>query len=290
MLHDLRIAVRALRKNPVFSATAVAVLALGIGANSAIFGLVNQALFAPPGLSDPSRVVAVRARYQKLNLASISLSGARLPRRPRRARHLRVHGGLRAGHATSSRQRRHAPGAAGGQGVPGVVRRLRSEAGARPRRSSARKTRPSGQRAVVLAHAAWVRLFGSEPPASVGTSILIDDKPTKVVGVMPPDFRWPQGSRCLGSAGAARGRVHRRLPVQRAPAGRRPRPPERDACRRERPGPEPGRPRPQRVRPGRGLRQVVAVGHVRDAVHRLRGRRFASWPCSCCSAPSVSSC
>ena len=41
MLQDLRVAIRALFKNPVFSLTAMAVLALGIGANSAIFGLVD---------------------------------------------------------------------------------------------------------------------------------------------------------------------------------------------------------------------------------------------------------
>jgi hypothetical protein len=75
MLQDLRIAVRALRRNSVFSLTAIAVLALGIGANSAIFGLVDQALLSPPGISSPARVVAVRAKYSKLSLPDIPISG-----------------------------------------------------------------------------------------------------------------------------------------------------------------------------------------------------------------------
>ncbi len=188
MLTDLRIAARALRKNPVFSLTAISVLALGIGANSAIFGLVNQALFAPPGLSDPSRIVAVRASYQKLNLQSISLSGPDF-RDVRDARDTFQY--------TAAAERNTVTFSTGG--TPQVLQAARVSRewfdvfGARPalgRGFVSEEDQAEGQRAVVLAHVAWQRLFGSDP-AVIGRSILLDDKPTKVVGVMPPNFRWP---------------------------------------------------------------------------------------------------
>lgn len=75
MLTDIRIACRTLIKTPTFTLTAIVVLALGIGANSAVFGLVNQVPLSPPGVAQPDRVVALRAKYDKLHLASIALSG-----------------------------------------------------------------------------------------------------------------------------------------------------------------------------------------------------------------------
>ena len=63
MLSDLRVAWRTLRKMPGFTVTAATALALGIGANAAIFSLVNQVLLNPAGISQPGRVVALRVRY-----------------------------------------------------------------------------------------------------------------------------------------------------------------------------------------------------------------------------------
>src|ERR671930_1406226 len=60
MLQDLRYAVRSLSRSPVLTLAAVLTLALGIGANSAIFGVVDQLFFRPPAhVLDPTRVVRV---------------------------------------------------------------------------------------------------------------------------------------------------------------------------------------------------------------------------------------
>jgi predicted permease len=185
----LRIAARSLSKNPVFSLTAVAVLALGIGANSAVFGLVNQMLFSPEGLSDPSRVVAIRARYGKLNLPSIGLSGPDF-RDARDARDVFQH--------TAAAQSGDVVYEEGGE--PKVLRGAAVSRewfdvfGARPllgRTFVAEEDEEGGQRALVLAHSAWVSVFGADPSV-VGRLVTVDGKPTKVVGVMPDGFRWPR--------------------------------------------------------------------------------------------------
>src|SRR5262245_10738288 len=65
MFQDFRFAVRQLFKAPGFTAAAVIVLALGIGANTAVFSLVHTLLFAPPGYSQPNQVVQLFSQDKK---------------------------------------------------------------------------------------------------------------------------------------------------------------------------------------------------------------------------------
>src|SRR5206468_6718304 len=74
LIKDLGYAARALQKSPTFTAVVVATLALGIGANTAIFSLVNQLLLHPRGIDHPERLAAIREKYEGLGLNNIPVS------------------------------------------------------------------------------------------------------------------------------------------------------------------------------------------------------------------------
>ncbi len=65
---DIRFGVRMLVKKPGFTVIAVLTLALGIGANTAIFSVVNGLLLHPAGVPHPEQVLAIRVSYEKLDL------------------------------------------------------------------------------------------------------------------------------------------------------------------------------------------------------------------------------
>src|SRR6266850_7124889 len=67
-LRDFRYAGRSLFRSKGFSILAGLIMALGIGANTAVFSLVNQILLHPPGVSEPQRIVVLRTKYANLNL------------------------------------------------------------------------------------------------------------------------------------------------------------------------------------------------------------------------------
>src|ERR1700750_1814 len=76
-LHELRYAMRQLGKSPAFAMVSILTLALGIGANIAVFSVTNAVLLNPSGIPHPTGLVALRARY--LALADLSNIGISAP-------------------------------------------------------------------------------------------------------------------------------------------------------------------------------------------------------------------
>ena len=189
MLNELRVAFRSLLKTPAFTFTAIAALALGIGANTAVFGLVNQLLLNPPGMSEPERVVAIRAKYDKLALKSIGVStpdfaDARDRRDTFEAAAVVQTGDL---NYTGGDSPERLLGAA-------VSVRWFDVFGVRPalgRVFTPEEDQENAGPVAILSHATWQRLFGGDPSV-IGRTIQLNQKPHKVVGVMGREFRWPR--------------------------------------------------------------------------------------------------
>jgi predicted permease len=188
-LRDFRYAGRNLLRSRGFSILAALVMALGIGANTAVFSLVNQILLHPPGVSEPQRIVVLRTHYKKLNLDVASASGPAFAD-ARANRQLFEHvGALRPVNFNYTAQGNpvRLPGAA-------VSAEWFDVFGARPalgRVFVADEDKPNANRVVVLAYDAWVRLYGADPHV-LGRTMELNQTPRKIIGVMAPGFHQPR--------------------------------------------------------------------------------------------------
>ena len=185
---DSRYAVRTLLKTPAYTVVALLTLALGIGANTAIFSVVNQVLLNPSGVSDPERVVSLRVKYLKLALLNISVSI------PDFADVLHSNQQFESA-ALLGQGDFNYTGSAAPERLRGanVTWRYFEVFGARPRLGrlfTAEEDKPNANQVVVLSYAAWKRLFGLDPGV-VGRKMELNQISYRIVGVMGPDFRWP---------------------------------------------------------------------------------------------------
>jgi len=188
LLQDLRYALRMLAKNPGFTAVAVLTLALGIGANAAIFSAVNSLLLHPAGISHAERLAAIRVRYEKLNLKNIVASAPDYT-------FVRDHREVFASAAMQTD---------GGFNYTGGDWPLRMRGSrvtwqwfdvfdAKPllgRVFAAEEDQPGANHEVVLSYNAWKSTFGGDANI-VGRSIQLNQEPYRIIGVMGPDFLWP---------------------------------------------------------------------------------------------------
>ena len=184
MVRDIRYAVRTLLKNPAFTLIAVFALALGIGANTAIFTVVDRVLLRPLPYKDAGRLVNVVRQFKTGNGSSMSIPKFVSIRQADLLEAIAVYDFMGPGMNLS------------GTGTPEQVRGVHvSEAyfrlfGVAPligRTFSPDEDRPGGPRVMVLTNGLWKRRFGGDPGV-VGRSIRLNSEPFTVIGVMGPDF------------------------------------------------------------------------------------------------------
>ncbi len=189
VVHDLRYGARMMRKTPGLTLIAVITLALGIGANSAIFSVVNAVLLRPLGHPDPDRLVRVSLHNQQTEEEHNPLGTADFMAMRDRNRTL---AGVAALYAPGQGLAYAGPGGAPHKIRGAVVSADFFEvlgAGAALGRTFARgEDRAGGPRVAVVSHRFWRDRLGGDPSA-VGRPISLDGESHTVIGVMPADFR-----------------------------------------------------------------------------------------------------
>ena len=191
MLNDLRFALRTLWRAPGFTAAAVLSLALGIGANTAIFSLLDQALLRSLPIADPGRLVLLHSDgpHPGWNTSDNNETVYSYPM----YRYLRDRNGVFSGVvARAGAQVSILAGAATEIAqAETVTGNFFDVLGIRPQQGRAFRpeedTTPGSGPVVVLAHRYWLRRFGGNP-AIVGQTIRVNNHPMTVIGVLPPGF------------------------------------------------------------------------------------------------------
>ena len=180
---DVTYGFRTLLQNRGFAVTAVLTLALGIGANTAIFSVINGVLFRPLPFRDPGRIVFVWSTGQSM---------PREPLTPGRMVDFREQMTSLSGFAGISQISMNLTGG-------GEPERIRASSvsssffdvlGAAPMLGEPFRSGRASDRDVVLSYGLWVRRFGADR-AIVGREITLNGTQRSVVAVMPADFDWP---------------------------------------------------------------------------------------------------
>jgi putative ABC transport system permease protein len=190
-MQDLKYAVRMLAKSPGFTAIVVLTLALGIGANTAIFSLVNTVLLRPLPYPEPQRVVTLGLDYGRGGVSDDFESLQFVYWRD----HSQAFDSLAA--VFGSMGGFNLVGDGGPVHVRGskVSREFFRAAGIEPmlgRSFLAEEDRPGGPHVVVLSYGLWRSAFGSDPKVTA-RSIVLNGVSYSVVGVLPPGFRFISG-------------------------------------------------------------------------------------------------
>lgn len=185
---DWRLAFRGLRRDPWFALAAAGLVALGVGANVAVFSILNAAFFQRLPYPAPERIVSI---LESRRGGTMGVAGQNVRDWQARATGFTHLAAYRAGAVTL-----HGSGEPTTATVAQVSREFAGVMGVAPLRGrwfSADEARVGGAPAVVLGERLWRRQFGADP-AVIGAVVRIDGTPATIVGVMPARLGFPVGA------------------------------------------------------------------------------------------------
>jgi putative ABC transport system permease protein len=190
MLSDVRYTLRVLLKSPLFTTVAVAALALGIGANTAIFSIVNTVLLRPLPFPQPHRLVMVwesSPGEQRANRTNVVNPTNYLAWRDRNHVFEQI--------AALVDYPINLSGYGDPEQIPAmaVTKEFFRVLGINPeygRAFTAEEDAPNAPDALILSHSLWQRKFGGDPSV-VGRTIHRNTRLSTIVGIMPPGFGFP---------------------------------------------------------------------------------------------------
>ena len=191
LLQDIRYAVRMLLKKPGFTAVAVLTLALGIGANTAIFTVVDAALLRSLPYKEPDRLVHLWETNQQQEFHQREASYPDyLDWRERNHSFDEMAGYSRGSFTLTGRE---APERIQGAAVTSSFFSTLGVEAIHGRTFYPDEDKPGGENIVILSHGLWERRFGGDT-SIIGQSITLSGRPFTVIGILPPSFKFALAS------------------------------------------------------------------------------------------------
>ena len=200
---DVRYGVRMLRKNPGFTAVAVLTLALGIGANTTIFSVVNAVLLKPLPYPEPGQLVQLRADWS--GSPSTVIGSSTFVEVKAQSQSLARIAAYSGGDMTLT-----GAGSAEQVVAGAVTADFFPLLGVQPawgRNFTREEDTPNGPKAAILGHGLWQSRFGGDADV-LGRTITLNEQSYTVVGILPARFQYPEPFQlwiplALGETGAA---------------------------------------------------------------------------------------
>jgi putative ABC transport system permease protein len=189
LVRDFRYSARALARTPGFTVVAVLVLALGIGANSAIFSLVSAVWLRPLPFADAERIVSIWVDLTAIDGPDrVNVAPGHYADWLERARSFESMSPIQP----TTMNLTDAGGEPERLAVIQTSESLFETIGLMPLLGRTFAPGDAADNAVVVSEGFWLRRLGGDP-AAVGRTITLDGSPHSIVGVVPRDFRFPQG-------------------------------------------------------------------------------------------------
>jgi predicted permease len=188
LIQDVRYALRMLRKAPAFTAVVVITLALGIGANTALFSVVDAVLLRPLAYQQPEQLVSVKVEMPGINLTDAGLSQPELDDFQKRSgvfSEVSVVWPINANITGREKPERVEANAVS----PNFFTLLEAKP-ALGRVFTDADYRPGFTEGAVISDSLWHKMFGADPQV-LGQTVRLDTDLYTILGVMPPEFRHP---------------------------------------------------------------------------------------------------